>query len=536
MGGDFYLIPKDTLITRLPRRSPSTLRMIMLAVVMMCSIYISSICLKQTRIHIKHETKRTKPLERYSYDAMLVGLKQTEDQITREVLMKKRPVEEHNYDPEKPIEEHNLSVKKTEHQIKPELLRTNRREGYPSAPGPVTLEQPVTQTKLEIIRAKPVETYNQKIVGLTQEETKSTNTIGQHSYDSSNRLNQTEIHINQEPAETKPIEPHSSVSAIVTSEQPKILINPPKDQQTYDRSINIHLNKTTVLVKPKLARVEPPQCVLDPEVPQSEIPYLHFPVPTNYRRRECACTSVRFFVIMSSQRSGTKWLESLLNSHINISSNGEIFLDRKMCANASIISRQLDTVYNLEMEHTAARSQCTSAVGFKWMLNQGLMEHRREVFNYFKQKGVLVIFLFRRNQLRRMISLLANDQDPTLLNGTHKAHVISKQEAEILANYKPKLDPRNLVARLKREFDIANEAVGHFKSIRNMFLYYEDLIQNNTQKLNEVMDFLHVPRQPLHSGHVKIHTRPLSQMVRNWSAVRKALRGSQYEKFLTSEK
>lgn len=61
---------------------------------------------------------------------------------------------------------------------------------------------------------------------------------------------------------------------------------------------------------------------------------------------------------------------------------------------------------------------------------QGLMENHKEVEEYFKRKRVCAIFLFRRNLLRRMVSVLANtyDKDAKPLNGTHKSHVHSPFE------------------------------------------------------------------------------------------------------------
>lgn len=61
---------------------------------------------------------------------------------------------------------------------------------------------------------------------------------------------------------------------------------------------------------------------------------------------------------------------------------------------------------------------------------QGLLEHPKEIVDYFNCRGVSVIFLFRRNLLRRVVSTLANSYDryAKLLNGTHKSHVHSKEE------------------------------------------------------------------------------------------------------------
>ena len=70
------------------------------------------------------------------------------------------------------------------------------------------------------------------------------------------------------------------------------------------------------------------------------------------------------------QRSGSGWFETLLNSHINVSSNGEIFGKRERRASVSAITQTLDRVYNLDWLSSAYKNECNAAVGFKWMLNQ----------------------------------------------------------------------------------------------------------------------------------------------------------------------
>jgi 16S rRNA G1207 methylase RsmC len=87
-------------------------------------------------------------------------------------------------------------------------------------------------------------------------------------------------------------------------------------------------------------------------------------------RKECACTAVRLFAILSMQRSGSGWFETLLNSHKNISSNGEIFSVKERRSNITSITKTLDKLYNLDWYSSAAKNECTAAVGLKWMLNQ----------------------------------------------------------------------------------------------------------------------------------------------------------------------
>ncbi|GLT37329.1 hypothetical protein SLA2020_116530 [Shorea laevis] len=271
----------------------------------------------------------------------------------------------------------------------------------------------------------------------------------------------------------------------------------------------------------------------EPHIEPWEIPYVHYPKSRTFSRAECACNPVRYFAILSMQRSGSGWFETLLNNHTNISSNGEIFSVKVRRSNITTILETLDKVYNLDWLTSAAKNECTAAVGLKWMLNQGLMQHHKEIVEYFQTRGISAIFLFRRNLLRRMISVLANsyDSNARLLNGTHKSHVHSHHEAEILASYKPFINATTLIPNLRQVEETTTKALEYFKSTRHIILYYEDVLKNRT-KLEEVQEFLKVPRRELKSRQVKIHKGSLSLHVENWDQVQKTLKGTPYESFL----
>ncbi|KAL9446149.1 hypothetical protein AB3S75_013921 [Citrus x aurantiifolia] len=236
------------------------------------------------------------------------------------------------------------------------------------------------------------------------------------------------------------------------------------------------------------------------------------------------------------QRSGSGWFETLLNSHVNVSSNGEIFSVKHRRINISSIVSTMDRVYNLDWFTSASKNECSAAVGFKWMMNQGLMEHHNDIAEYFKKKGVSAIFLFRRNLLRRMISILANsyDRNAKQLNGTHKSHVHSPAEAKILAQYKPTINATLLIPELKQIEQTTAKAIEYFKSTRHIVFYYEDLITNRAT-LKEVQEFLRLAYRELTSRQVKIHSGPLSKQVENWDDVQKASKGTSYERLLHSD-
>ncbi|KAL5071930.1 hypothetical protein RYX36_022817 [Vicia faba] len=195
----------------------------------------------------------------------------------------------------------------------------------------------------------------------------------------------------------------------------------------------------------------------------------------------------------------------------------------------------MDMVYNLDYITSASKNQCNAAVGFKWMLNQGLMAHHEEIVEYFQRKGVSVIFLLRRNFLHRIVSLLANSYDKYAkqLNGTHKSHVPSTTEAEVLAKYKPWIKTTSLMAELKQTEETDAKAIEYFNNTRHIILYYEDLLKNRT-KLNDVQEFLRLPYRDLQSVQVKIHIKPLSKQIENWKEVKDTLKGTPYQSFLLS--
>ncbi|KAE8674527.1 Detected protein of confused Function [Hibiscus syriacus] len=189
---------------------------------------------------------------------------------------------------------------------------------------------------------------------------------------------------------------------------------------------------------------------------------------------------------MSMQRPGSGWFKTLLNSHINVSSNGEIMGPSDRRRNASSILENLAKVHNLDWYTSASKNECSAAVGFKWMLNQGVMKHHEDVVEYFKRNGVSTIFLYRENVIRRLVSLLANarDKEAKLLNGTHKSHVHSPAETPILAKYKPTINNTQLIPDLRLTEKETAKAIEYFSTTRQIVLYYEDLVKNLSVRLD----------------------------------------------------
>ena len=55
------------------------------------------------------------------------------------------------------------------------------------------------------------------------------------------------------------------------------------------------------------------------------------------------------------------------------------------------------------------------------------------------------------------------------------------------------------------------------------------------QRLDDVQEFLKVPKRELKSRQVKIHLGSLSQHVQNWEEVQKTLKGTGFENFILED-
>jgi hypothetical protein len=114
-----------------------------------------------------------------------------------------------------------------------------------------------------------------------------------------------------------------------------------------------------------------------------------------------------------------------------------------------------------------------------------------------------------------------------------------------------------LISNIRDVEKYIGDSLDYFNTTRRMILYYEDIIRNrnvlNTyecpsdgsitlpvtlmaylcvQALLQVQKFLGVPVRKLVSRQVKIHTRPLPDLVRNWEDVNDKLNGTEYARFL----
>jgi hypothetical protein len=149
-------------------------------------------------------------------------------------------------------------------------------------------------------------------------------------------------------------------------------------------------NETAQQTNPKPKGPQGPSTCPPLEVPHldSEPPIgFSYPSPSSHNRGPCSCTPVAPFILMSMRRSGSGWVETLINNHPNARSHGEVFnkWDMKHWPEARTV---LEGLFNLE--RVSAEEECLSAVGLKWMLNQVRISRRGQ-----RRKTYEIIYMKR---------------------------------------------------------------------------------------------------------------------------------------------
>ncbi|MFK8112562.1 MAG: sulfotransferase [Rubripirellula sp.] len=252
------------------------------------------------------------------------------------------------------------------------------------------------------------------------------------------------------------------------------------------------------------------------------------------------------FFVWFHHRSGSTHLCSLLDSHPDIASWGEIFYRGEGGAEADLFTRSEKTSEAEFLEHLysfrwdeAGTNLCEAdpepplvrAVGFKLKYQQATVYPA--VMQYLRpERSMKAIHLVRTNLLSALVSaamiprLLTQFRRPNLLTGE------SPQEIERTVI----LDPNTIfddLCSLELRIENARTQLEGFESLE---ITYEDLIADQQTTCRRVLEFLDVDAtQELVSRYVKIMPRSLREGLSNLDEVAAAIRGTRFETCLEVE-
>ncbi|ACC76604.1 sulfotransferase [Paraburkholderia caribensis] len=238
------------------------------------------------------------------------------------------------------------------------------------------------------------------------------------------------------------------------------------------------------------------------------------------------------FVILGMPRTGTHYLEELLNEHPNVSSNGEllnpydaIWHNRKRLL---LTDHELLELAYLHYPARAGKNAITH-VGCK--INQPQLQERPGFFDELARWPYLkVMLVIRRNTLESLRSFMQARQSGQWLK--FGAGNDSGPPPQVTLKIKDCED------YLKAADDFHRLVMDSFAPANILTVEYESLLDNPASCLQAVWSFLEIFVRP-YSGSTALQrqeVRPLEQTVLNFEELKRHFAGGQYESFFEGGK
>ncbi|MGB5710383.1 MAG: sulfotransferase domain-containing protein [Waterburya sp.] len=241
----------------------------------------------------------------------------------------------------------------------------------------------------------------------------------------------------------------------------------------------------------------------------------------------------RKFCILTTQRSGSTWLSTLLDSNSKIQGFRELFIDQEFIFPDS----KLSTFLLYQKNNSGNRPGITfkylnklddyleehDAIGFKLMYDQ-LLDYPEIILRLVDEK-YKIIHLVRENYLDTVISGKIKDE-------LGVAHTKVKIEPK-----KVYLEPFWLIKNLKKR-DRKRKVANMFLAImpnQVLNITYDNLCIDRAKTLKLIADFLNLnssEKNMFNSDLKKINSKSHQEMIQNYEQVKSALSGTKFFDFL----
>jgi LPS sulfotransferase NodH len=247
------------------------------------------------------------------------------------------------------------------------------------------------------------------------------------------------------------------------------------------------------------------------------------------------------FALLTTQRTGSSWLTTLLDSHPEADAYGELFLagegtrppwgargierfwSFRSAAGARGHRPRRPRITFAYLDHLFASNPTARAIGFKLMYDQAA--RYPETLFYCVRNRIRMIHLVRTNILDVVIS-----RELMLARGT--PHATAEREVTAL---RVSLDPSSIRRRLRAlELEAAFfRRVLRTLRLRHIEVRYDTLV-SEPGTIQRVLRFLDLPDDAaLHSPLIKMNDRKQSELVENYEAIARALHRTRFASLLT---
>lgn len=231
------------------------------------------------------------------------------------------------------------------------------------------------------------------------------------------------------------------------------------------------------------------------------------------------------FVVLSTQRSGSNWLEDRLNAHSQVTVHRSEPFRKTLDAdyayrhfrNASNATRALAFMappVAKDRYLSWLEAQTTSrAVGFRLMYDQ--LRRNPSLGPLLAVRGFRFVHLVRTNVLETLVSTVAARE-----SGLYVTRSESKKTNPVW------LDPTTLVDVLSRRQALIDRHRSVLRFVQSLELSYEDYIDDPIAGDRSLASFLDVAHEALTSEVQRSGHRDLRQRIQNLNEVSAALAGS----------
>lgn len=251
-------------------------------------------------------------------------------------------------------------------------------------------------------------------------------------------------------------------------------------------------------------------------------------------------TPRRFFVLTTT-RSGSTWLLSLLNSQPGVAAFEELFLwrrvrpemawlaegspERYFVRRETIGGSRLTRVLRYLREVEAHRPDAQS-IGFKLMISQ--LHHAPDLLPLLALRRYRLILLLRANHFESVVSAMVVDQ-------TDNPHGKDDQAGPRSLS----LDPDELVRRIRvrRQRFLVMRAIKTLWPAPSIEVGYDDLVADQEGTVRGILRTIGVEQAPtpVQSPLTKRIRRPYSELIENFSAVATRMRQAGYGDLLPGD-
>jgi LPS sulfotransferase NodH len=238
------------------------------------------------------------------------------------------------------------------------------------------------------------------------------------------------------------------------------------------------------------------------------------------------------FLIICRKRTGSNFLVSLLQSHPKIRAFGEVFSEDDQIywgypsySSPKILQiRQNAPIEFLDRVVFRDFLKSTKAVGFKLIYQENQNENYKIIYDYLRDvKNLKIIHLQRKNILSNYVSLkIAQKTDVWI-----KIRGESINDLKLKINYEDCLNYFQQTRALEKK----HEVLFSHKSQQIYNVYYEDLITNKFQAIENLQKFLGIECLPLISYTKKQEKRLLSEIIINYNELKKKFENTPWHSF-----